>query len=129
MLDSADPEKNESYSSDDNIDNIKPIGYDSTPNIEECSFEDTDLNKRNYELFKEKEHATNIRREWVIPGFTDYSFQTIPTMMSLTLKHVIYNGAIFMSKEKLKTSLSMLGLKEKFEYQIRRSSKTHFKAS
>ena len=44
-------------------------------------------------------------------------------------QHVLYKGTMFMSKNKLKTILSRLALKDKFEYQIKRSSKTRFEAS
>ena len=61
---------------------------------------------------------------------TDVPFQTIPTMISSTLDHALYKGAIFiMSKKRLKKSLGVITLKEKFEYKIRRSSKTRFYAS
>ena len=42
--------------------------------------------------------------------------------------HVLYKGAIFMSKDKLKITLGRLALKDKFKYRIRRSSKTLFEA-
>ena len=44
-------------------------------------------------------------------------------------EHVLYKGAMFISKNELKTTLGRIALKDKFEYRIRRSSKTHFKAS
>ena len=65
----------------------------------------------------------------VILGSMDVSFQIIPTVMSSTSKHALYKGAMFMSKDELKMSLRVLALKEKFEYKIRKSSKTRFYAS
>ena len=59
----------------------------------------------------------------------DVSFETIPTMIKPTSKHALYKCAIFISKEELKMSLGMLALNEKFEYKIKRSSKTRFYAS
>ena len=50
-------------------------------------------------------------------------------MILLTDDRVLYKGAMFMSKDELKTSLKMLALMEKFEYRVRRLSKTHFDAS
>ena len=44
-------------------------------------------------------------------------------------EHVLYKGEMFISKDKLKTTLGKLALKDKFEYRIRRYSKTHFEAS
>ena len=69
------------------------------------------------------------KREWVILGSTNVSFETIPTMIESTSKHALYKGAMFISKEELKMSLEMLALNEKFEYKIKRLSKTHFYAS
>ena len=50
-------------------------------------------------------------------------------MISSTSEHTLYIDAMFMSKEELKTSLRVLALNEKFEYKIRRLSKTRFYAS
>ena len=50
-------------------------------------------------------------------------------MIESTSKHALYKGAMFLSKEELKMSLGMLALNEKFEYKIKRSSKTYFYAS
>ena len=49
--------------------------------------------------------------------------------MSSTSDHVLYKGAMFMSKDELKTTLNMLTLKEKFEFRIKRSSKNRFEKS
>ena len=48
--------------------------------------------------------------------------------MSSTLDHILYKGTMFMSNEELKMTLGMLALKEKFEYRIKKSSKTYVKA-
>ena len=50
-------------------------------------------------------------------------------MIESTSEYALYKGAMFMSKEELKMSLEMLALNEKFEYKIKRSSKTRFYAS
>ena len=60
------------------------------------------------------------KKEWVIPGSADVSFETVPTMIESTSKHTLHKGAMFMSKEELKMSLGMLALNEKFEYKIKR---------
>ena len=91
--------------------------------------EKTDRNETFYESLEKMEKGKNIRREWIILDFANYSFQTIPKMISSILGHALYKGTMFMSKEKLKTSLRMLSLKEKYEYRVRRSSKTRFNAS
>ena len=90
--------------------------------------EKTDRNETFYESPKEMEKRKKLRREWVIPGFVNYSFQTIPTMISSLSDYALYKGAMFMSKNELKMSLGLLTLKKKFEYRVRRSSKTHFDA-
>ena len=50
-------------------------------------------------------------------------------MIPSTDEYVIYKGAIFISKDELKYALGKLVLKVKFEYRIKRSSKTSFRAS
>ena len=65
-----------------------------------------------------------MTREWRVSGFEDYSIQIILIMMLSTNDHVLYKGAMFMSKDELKITLGMLALKEKFEYRIKRSNKT-----
>ena len=65
----------------------------------------------------------------MVPDFEDYLIEIILTMMSSTSDHVLYKSSMFMSKKELKTTLGMLALKEKFEYRIKRSSMTCFKAS
>ena len=64
-----------------------------------------------------------------VPGFEDYSIQTIATIISSTDDHVLYKGVMFMSKDELKTILGRLVLKEKVKYRIRRLSMTCFEAS
>ena len=55
-----------------------------------------------------EEDKKKTKKEWVIPSSMDVSFQTIPTMISSTSEHALYKGAMFMSKEELKTSLGVL---------------------
>ena len=69
------------------------------------------------------------KREWIIPGSVDISFQTIPIMISSISEHALYKCSMFMSKDELKMSLEVLALKEKFEYKIKRSIKTRFYVS
>ena len=57
-----------------------------------------------------------MRRELRVPGFGDYSIQTNPLRIPSTDEHVLYKGAMFMSKNELKTTLGRLVLKDKFEY-------------
>ena len=67
-----------------------------------------------YEPTKESPQGTDVRREWMIPGNQDCSIQTMPTMIPSTDEHVIYKGAIFISKDELKYALGKLALKVKF---------------
>ena len=53
----------------------------------------------------------------------------MPTMIPSTYEHVIYKGAMFINKDELKYTLDKLALMVKFEYRIKRSSKTRFRAS
>ena len=50
-------------------------------------------------------------------------------MIPSTYEHEIYEGAMFMNKDELKCALGKLALKVKFEYQILKSCKTHFRTS
>ena len=54
---------------------------------------------------------------------------TIPTIMSTTSDDRIYTSRLFVNKEKLKQTLGLYALKEKFEYRVKRSNKTCFAAS
>ena len=70
-----------------------------------------------------------MRTDWSVPGVGDFSIQSIPEIISSTDEHELYEGAMFKNKDELKTSLDKYALKQKFEYRITRSSKTHFLAS
>ena len=70
-----------------------------------------------------------MRREWTVLGFRDHSFQTIPLVIPSIYEHVLYKGVMFINKDDLKIALGKLVLKDKFEFRIKRSSKTHFEAS
>ena len=67
-------------------------------------------------------------REWNIFGSEDYTITTIPTTISTTSDERIYKGRLFFNKEKLKKTLGLFTVKEKFEYQVKRSNKTCFEA-
>ena len=92
-----------------------------------------DQNETAYESSKKKEWEMKqkgvLRKQWFVPASANYSLQSIPIMISLTSDHALYKGATFRTKEELKMSLRMLALKKKYEYRVRRLSKTHFDTS
>ena len=118
-----DSYENESYFVDENNEYTKPTSYDSPLDFGYNSFDEhvdevkideyigkvklekhgekpvekTDRNETFYESPKEMEKRKKLRREWVIPGFVNYSFQTIPTMISSLSDYALYKGAMFMS--------------------------------
>ena len=79
-----------------------------------------------YESTEESPLRADVRREWTVLEYQNYSIQTIPIMIPSTDEHVLYKGTMFMSKDELKYSLVKLALKVKFKYRINRSSKTPF---
>ena len=79
----------------------EPIGNDLALNarveyssfdkpIEANVFEEPIQYEANFEPVKEREHRTNMRRNWMVSGFKDYSIQTILIMMSSIFEHVLY---------------------------------------
>ena len=132
--DTTDSYDNESDFGDDNNEYMEPTCNDSNPDVRVGYVSiDEPIEGRHFHKFNEplevSPQKTNVKREWEDPGSEDYSIQIIPIMMSSTDDHELYKCAMFMSKKELKMTLGTLVLKKKFEYQIRRSSKTHFKAS
>ena len=113
------PDVEVGYSSFDDYNEAHPF---EEP-IEAHHFQEFYKNETNYEPPEVIPHGTYMKIEWKVDGSKDYSIQIISIMMSSTSNHVAYKSAIFMSKKELKTTLGMLALKEKFEYQIKRSSK------
>ncbi|XVF54137.1 hypothetical protein PTKIN_Ptkin05aG0156600 [Pterospermum kingtungense] len=62
-------------------------------------------------------------------GFTQYSISEINTASSSTSDHELYVDAEFMSKDGLITCIGKRALKERFEFRVKRSSKTRYVAS
>ena len=84
------------------------------------------------EIYKPRQRSTqksDVRTNWSVPGVGDFSIQSISKIIPSTDEHELYENAMFKSKDELKTSLGKYALKQKFEYQIIRSSKTRFLAS
>ncbi|KAK3225120.1 hypothetical protein Dsin_004982 [Dipteronia sinensis] len=69
-----------------------------------------------------------VPRPWSILGSEQYSFQTINHECSSSNSR-FYKGRIFSSKKELKRELSLMALKQHFEFRIRRSSKARFQAT
>ena len=119
-------------SSDEHVDKVKFEDHVDEVQVDAHVEEPVDQIARNVTIHESSDYMAENKkekREWVIPGSADVSFETVPTMIESTSKHPLYKGAMFMSKEELKMSLGMLALNEKFEYKIKRSSKTRFYAS
>ncbi|KAK3225250.1 hypothetical protein Dsin_005112 [Dipteronia sinensis] len=72
--------------------------------------------------------SSSVSRPWTILGSEQYSFQTI-NHESSTSNGRFYKGRIFSSKKDLKRELSLLALKQHFEFRIKRSSKARFQAT
>ena len=70
-----------------------------------------------------------MRTDWSIPSVGDFSIESILEIISSTDEHELYEGVMFKNKDELKTSLRKYVLKQKFEYQITRSTQTYFLAS
>ena len=126
IRDNMNSDENDSYSANENNEYMEHVADHVDEHLESYHPKKPSPNETFYKSLEEREHRTNIRKEWVIPGSVDYTFQNIPTKISSTSNHALYKSALFMNKEKLKMSLGMLALKEKFEYRIRRLSKTRF---
>ena len=86
---------------------MEPTCYDLGSRLGYASF---------YEPPEVSPQRTNVKREWSVPSAGDYPIQTIPLIIPSTDEHVLYKGAMFMSKDELKTTLGRFALKEKFEY-------------
>ncbi|KAK3218690.1 hypothetical protein Dsin_012660 [Dipteronia sinensis] len=69
-----------------------------------------------------------VPRPWSILGSEQYSFQTINHECSSSNSR-FYKGRIFSSKKVLKRELSLMALKQHFEFRIRRFSKARFQAT
>ncbi|XVF83079.1 hypothetical protein PTKIN_Ptkin16aG0103800 [Pterospermum kingtungense] len=72
---------------------------------------------------------TDNRRVMSYPGFTQYSISEINTASSSTSDHELYVDAEFMSKDDLIMCIGKRALKERFEFRVKRSSKTRYVAS
>ena len=70
-----------------------------------------------------------MRTDWSVPGVGDFYIKRIPSIIPSTDEYELYEGAMSKNKDELKITLGKYVLKQKFEYQITRSSKTHFLAS
>ena len=136
--DTTNSEDNDSYSSDKNDEYIELTCSDSAPyDYEDVGVRYTSIETTVYDEPNKKDtidepigvRETCMNRQWKILGLEDYSIQTILTVMSATSNNGIYKGRMFVSKEKLNMTLGLFALKEKFEYRIRRSIKTHFEVS
>ena len=63
-----------------------------------------------------------MKTDWSVPGVENFFIESIPSIIPSTDEHELYEGAIFKNKDKLKIVLGKYALKQKFEYQITRSS-------
>ena len=119
--------ENEWDSNDEDEEYMETIRNDSDP-IDNEPIETHPFEATFYEPIEESPQRVDVRRELMV-GNENYLIQSIPKMIPSTDEHVLYKGAIFMSKDELKEIFGKFALKEKIEYRIRRPNKIHFATS
>ncbi|XP_017985397.1 PREDICTED: uncharacterized protein LOC108663978, partial [Theobroma cacao] len=67
-----------------------------------------------------------VSRQWIVLGLDMISFQTIKSEESRSMDNHLYHGKVFLSKAELKRALSMLALKEYFEFRVKKSCHARF---
>ncbi|WRX07696.1 Transposase [Theobroma cacao] len=67
-----------------------------------------------------------VSHQWIILGLDMISFQTVGSEESRSMDDHLYRGKVFLSKAELKRALSMLALKEHFEFRVKKSCHVRF---
>ncbi|EOX99078.1 Uncharacterized protein TCM_007693 [Theobroma cacao] len=101
----------------EDVEGTNPI-YDNTIALENDirSPDDSDQERVN----------TRGSRQWIILGLDMISFQTVGSEEFKSMDDYLYREKVFLSKAELKRTLSMLALKEHFEFRVKKSCHVHF---
>ncbi|XP_017973468.1 PREDICTED: uncharacterized protein LOC108661405 [Theobroma cacao] len=74
----------------------------------------------------EKRVNIGVSHQWIIPELDMISFQTVGSEESRSMDDHLYRAKVFLSKAELKRALSMLALKEHFEFRVKKSCHVRF---
>ncbi|KAK3193551.1 hypothetical protein Dsin_024861 [Dipteronia sinensis] len=109
----------------DDKDNNTGDGVDSRDHVEIG----VDSNKGWLNNYEAEQPIIAAPSRWELLGADLYSFDNVTTIVSSTSSRPIFKGQMFRTKEDFKRELDLHALNERYEYMIRRSTKTQFEAT